>query len=115
VDVCRRAFDKICNASANIRLAPFEHLHDTAHMNFDGQASNGSASVMATARYDRGPAGANASDSLMSIARQFRLAMIFKIPVGYQDKKGFHRGQPRVEKTAPVFEPEEIKTNTYQF
>jgi hypothetical protein len=84
-------------------------------MSLDGQALDGSASRLATARYDRGSAGGNGSENLASVARRFRLAMIFKIPVGYEDEKGFHRGAPRLHQTVTLFGPEKIENDTYQF
>jgi hypothetical protein len=86
-------------------------------MNLDAQALNEGASRLATARYDRESANQDAGGTARA-GHPLRLAMIFKIPVGYQDEAGFHQGEPRVQKTAPWFEPEAEnteRTNTYQF
>jgi hypothetical protein len=107
--------DKICKTSANIRLAASDSLHDNGHMSLYGQALEGSASRLATARYAGGSASGNGSENLIHIARQFRLAMIFKIPVGYQDEKGFHRGAPRIQKPVSEIGPKEVEKYTYRF
>jgi len=77
-------------------------------MNSAGQASEGSASVLATARYDRESAGAAGAENLIRIARQFRRAMILKIPIGYEDDTGFHRGEPQAQPAAPPAERDEV-------
>jgi hypothetical protein len=81
-------------------------------MSFNTQAIEDTASPLTTARYE--PAG-DSSDDLMRAARQFRLAMIFKVPVGYQDESGFHLGVKRAQLTAPAPQPEYAEENTYQF
>jgi hypothetical protein len=65
------------------------------------------ASRMATARYDYESVGQGSSVE--------RLAMILRIPLGYQDDAGFHCGEPQIMESEPVFEPESSRNETYQF
>jgi hypothetical protein len=84
-------------------------------MNLSGQAIKSGASQMATARYDCGSARPAAPRRLARSGHPLRLAMILQIPIGYEDETGFHRGEPRVQQTPPVFESEELNKDTYKF
>jgi hypothetical protein len=70
-------------------------------MSIGCHVSNKSASPLATARADRRPELQASADWLDRLARQFRAAMIFQIPVGFQDEAGFHCGDYQTEE--PVF------------
>ena len=60
-------------------------------MILDCKISDKSAARSATARFDR-EFGNNDEGWLDRAAAQFRSAIIFQIPVGYQDETGFHCG-----------------------
>ena len=49
-------------------------------------------SAAATARLDREFAGWNRKQWLRHIAGKIRLAIIWRIPVGFEDEAGFHLG-----------------------
>jgi len=78
--------------------------------------SNKRANHLATARADRGPEVQASSDWLDRIARQVRAAMIFQIPVGFQDEAGFHCGDFHTgEPSFPTTASETILTNSHPF
>lgn len=101
--------------SGKIRLADIQVLLHSLPMSLGCQVSEERSSRLATARSDRESAVRNGSDSLNQAARQFRLAMIFQIPVGYEDDTGFHRGVQRVQEAVPDSPPEMILTDKYEF
>jgi hypothetical protein len=84
-------------------------------MNLSVQVMGESAGRMATTRHNREAARQGGFDRPDRRGQSLRLGMIFKIPVGYQDETGFHRGEPRMEKSLPVLDPEKNETNAYQF
>jgi hypothetical protein len=84
-------------------------------MKLGGQASENSASRLATARYDCESAGQSGSEELARRGHTTRLATILEIPVGYQDETGFHCGEPRLDENHLFFEQKINITSTYQF
>jgi len=72
-----------------------------------GKASETSTSRLATARYDhRESAGKSVAESLGRIASRFGMAMVLRVPVGYEDATGFHCGTPQGGEFGPPVEPE---------
>ena len=55
-------------------------------------------SLAATARLDREFAGWNRKQWLRQIVGKIRLAIIWRIPVGFEDETGFHLGVQPVPK-----------------
>ena len=64
--------------------------------------SEKSAARPTTARVDRESAGENHGGWLDRVTAQFRSAVTFQIPMGYQDKTGFYRGVERAVKRISV-------------
>jgi hypothetical protein len=67
-------------------------LTDDGGMNFGSRLSEKTATLAFT---HRTTAAANPPDDwLHRSAAKFRAALLLQVPVGYQDKAGFHSGQP---------------------
>jgi hypothetical protein len=70
-------------------------LTDDGGMNFGSRLSEKSAALAFTERTS--PDAANPPDDwLQRSTARFRAAITLQIPVGFQDEKGFHSGEPAV-------------------
>jgi len=108
---CQRVFSNFGKISSNIWLEDFALTADSKRMNVSGQA-DASASRVATARFDRESTNGTGSVSWFRSSKAFRLTTIFKIPVGYEDETGFHKGEPSFQANSLVFQPEIGSTST---
>jgi hypothetical protein len=79
-------------------------------MSIGCQVSEKYANRLATARLDRAPEVRENADWLDRLARQFRLAMTSRIPMGFEDEAGFHFGD---EPGHQAPEAKTISTNPY--
>jgi len=75
---------------------------DSLNMIFGDNRSEKSATRSATARLDRGFTGGESGEALEHAAAQFRAAIFFPIPEGYEDEAGFHFGAPARENEARI-------------
>jgi hypothetical protein len=71
-------------------------------MIFGDNHTQKSTTRSATARLDRGFTGDQNGDALERAAAQFRAAIIFRIPEGYQDEAGFHYGAQSLQNELPA-------------
>jgi len=82
-------------------------------MNMNGQIAEQGACQMATARLDRS-ATEGSSRRRIWPAVPSRIAMLLRIPVGYQDETGFHCGEERVQEALPLSEQEKRFSDPYR-
>ena len=89
---------------------------DSCVMNIGCQVSKKNVNRLATARLEGEPGVQTEADWLARVARQFRLAMFFQIPEGYEDEAGFHQGAEQAQEiNLPASEPHNFLTNQQQF
>lgn len=84
-------------------------------MNINVQVAENTASRLPTEGYSRESGGGVTLASLKCMARRFRRAVTLQVPVGYEDKTGFHRGELHTKHRPAITELESNKTKTYQF
>jgi hypothetical protein len=113
--ICRWSQDKICKGFGKEWLAGSDWLGNSRSVNKHCQAAEEHASQLATARLDRQSAASDSADRRDRSAVQSRIAMMLRIPVGYQDETGFHCGVELVQEAHLVSEPENRFSNPYPF
>ena len=98
-----------------IELAGFHSVRDPPRMNLSIQKRSEGWDRPEPVQHDQKLLHPSALNQLMWIDHVFRLPATFRIPVGYQDKTGFHHGDPQDQKIALVFETGDFETDAYQF